>query len=105
MAACRVGVYWTANWMELGLTQGFRRSREGYSAQLTHADRDRLQLTGAPKIMLNAEQMRQFQDDSRSAPRAGAAPSSVGGVWHRGGRFALYNAFSDWADSLGQQAR
>ena len=77
MAACGVGVYWAANWMELGLTQWYRRTREGYSAQadapervfvrplrrdaraqLTHADRDRLQLTGAPKIMLNAEQMR-----------------------------------------------
>jgi len=62
------GVYRAANWMELGLTQGFRRTREGYSAeavapkrvfvrplrrdartQLTHPDRDRLQLTGAPK--------------------------------------------------------
>ena len=74
------GVYRAANWMELGLTQGYRRTREGYSArvdaapkrvfvrplcrdaraQLTHPDRDRLQLTGAPKIMLNAEQMRQL---------------------------------------------
>ena len=61
------GVYRAANWMELGLTQGYRRTREGYSAeadapkrifvrplrsdaraQLTHADRDRLQLRGAP---------------------------------------------------------
>src|SRR5258706_3419217 len=27
------GVYRAANWMELGLTQGYRRTREGYSAQ------------------------------------------------------------------------
>ena len=55
------GVYRAANWMELGLTQGYRRIREGYSAQsdgpkrvfvrplcrdaraqLTRPDRDRL---------------------------------------------------------------
>ena len=33
MAACGVGVYWAANWMELGLTQGYRRTREGYSGR------------------------------------------------------------------------
>ena len=72
--------------MELGLTQGYRRTKEGYSAladvppkrifvrplcrdaraQLTHPERDRFQLkcafnsctAGVPKIMLNAERMR-----------------------------------------------
>jgi len=71
------GVYRAANWIELGLTQGYRRTRAGYSAdadapkrvfvrplcrhpqrQLTHPNRDHLHLTGAPTIMLNAEQMR-----------------------------------------------
>ena len=71
------GVYRAANWLELGLSQGYRRTREGYSdeaaapkrifvrplcrdarARLTDPDRNRLQLTGAPRIMLNAEQMR-----------------------------------------------
>jgi len=81
------GVYRAANWMELGLTQGYRRTREGYSAQadvpkrvfvrplrrdaraqLTHADRDRLQLTGAPKIMLTAEQIRQLPQCFKTIP-------------------------------------
>ena len=71
------GVYRAANWIELGLSQGYRRTREGYSAEadapkrvfvrplcrdprarLTHADWPHRQLTGAPKIMLNAQQMR-----------------------------------------------
>src|SRR5712691_1898903 len=73
------GVYRAANWMELGLTQGYRRTREGYSAhadcskrvfvqplcrdarrQLIDPNRDHLQLKGVPKVMLNAEQMRQL---------------------------------------------
>jgi hypothetical protein len=126
------GVYRAANWMELGLTQGFRRTREGYSAQadgpkrifvrplcrdaraqLTRPDRDRLQLTGSPKIMLNAEQMRQLPqcfktipDPRRSQGRrhrlsvvlAIAAGATLCGM--RG-----YKAMSDWADALGQKAR
>jgi len=59
------GVYRAANWQELGLTQGYRRTREGYRAQadgpkrvfvrplcadaraqLTQPDRDRFPLTG-----------------------------------------------------------
>lgn len=95
------GVYRAANWMELGLTQGYRRTRAGYSAQadapkrvfvrplrrdaraqLTHADRNRLQLTGAPKIILNAEQMRQL-------PQPGEAPSSACGAGHRGGGYPV----------------
>ena len=59
------GVYRAANWLELGLTQGYRRTREGYSAQaeapkrvfvrplcrdvraqLTHPGREHLQLAG-----------------------------------------------------------
>ena len=70
------GVYRASNWLELGLTQGYRRTRDGYSADadapkrvfvrplcrnpqahLTHPDRTQLQLTGGPKIMLRAEQM------------------------------------------------
>ena len=73
------GVYRAANWMEVGLPEGYRRTREGYSAQadapkrvfvrplrrdaraqLTHPDQDRFQLTGVLKLMLKAEQMRQL---------------------------------------------
>ena len=126
------GVYRAANWIELGLTQGYRRIREGYSdeayapkrvfvrplcrdsrARLTHPDRERLQLTGAPKIMLNAEQMRSLPlcfttvtDPRRTHGRRHrlavvlgiAAGATLCGM--RG-----YKAISDWAESLGQKAR
>jgi len=126
------GVYRAANWMELGLTQGYRRTREGYSAeadapkrvfvrplcrdartQLTHPDRDRLQLRGAPKIMLNAEQMRKLPqcfktipDPRRSQGRRHRLPVVLGiaaGATLCGMRG--YKAISDWADALGQKAR
>jgi len=126
------GVYRAANWMELGLTQGYRRTREGYSAQadapkrvfvrplcrdaraqLTHPDRDRFQLTGVPKIMLNAEQMRllpqcfrTIPDPRRSQGRRHRLPAVLGiaaGAILCGMRG--YKAMSNWADGLGQQAR
>jgi hypothetical protein len=126
------GVYRAANWMELGLTQGYRRIQGGYSAQadgpkrvfvrplcrdaraqLTHPGRDRLQLTGAPKIMLNAEQMRMLPqcfkmipDPRRSQGRRHRLPVVLGiaaGATLCGMRG--YKAMSDWADALGQQAR
>ena len=126
------GVYRAANWMELGLTQGYRRTREGYSAeagtpkrifvrplrgdaraQLTRPDRDRLQLRGSPKIMLNAEQMRQLPQCFKTIPD----PRRSQGRRHRlsvvlgiaAGAILCgmrgYKAISDWADALGQQAR
>ena len=126
------GVYRAANWMELGLTQGYRRTRKGYSAQadapkrvfvrplcrdaraqLTHPDRDRLQLTGAPKIMLNAEQMRQLPQCFKTIPdprrsqgrrhRLSVVLGIAAGATLCGMRG--YKAMSDWADALGQQAR
>jgi hypothetical protein len=126
------GVYRAANWLDLGLTQGFRRTREGYSAaadapkrvfvrplcrdpqtELTHRDRDHLQLTGAAKIMLNAEQMRSLPqcfttipDPRRRQGRRHRLPVVLGiaaaailcGM--RG-----YKAIANWADGLGQAAR
>jgi len=126
------GVYRAANWLELGLTQGYRRTREGYSAQangpkrvfvrplrrdarrqLTDPNRDRLQLKGVPKIMLNAQQMRQLPpcfktitDPRRSQGRRHRLPVVLGiaaaatlcGM--RG-----FKAISNWADALGQKAR
>lgn len=71
------GAYRAANWHEPGLTRGYRRTREGYSAtaeapkrvfvrplcrdavaRLTHHDRARLGLAGVTKMQLNAQQMR-----------------------------------------------
>ena len=126
------GVYRAANWIELGLTQGYRRTREGYSneadapkrvfirplcrhpqAQLNHPNREHLQLTGVPKIMLNAEQMRSLPqcfmliaDPRRSQGRRHRLPVVLGiaaGATLCGMRG--YKAISDWADGLGQQAR
>lgn len=126
------GVYRAANWIELGLSQGYRRTREGYSdeaaapkrvfvrplcrdsrARLTHPDRKRLQLTGAPKIMLNAEQMRSLPqcftliaDPRRPQGRRHRLPVVLGiaaGAILCGMRG--YKAISDWADGLGQKAR
>jgi len=126
------GVYRAANWLELGLTLGYRRTREGYSddagapkrvfirplcrdarARLTHPDRERLQLTGAAKIMLNAEPMRslplcftQIADPRRAQGRRHRLPVVLGisaGATLCGMRG--YKAIANWADGLGQQAR
>ena len=126
------GVYRAANWIDLGLSLGYRRTKAGYSdeadapkrvfvrplcgdprAQLTDPDRDRFELTGAAKIMLNAQQMRSLPqcftliaDPRRRQGRrhrlpvvlAIAAAAILCGM--RG-----YKAISDWAEGLGQKAR
>ena len=126
------GVYRAANWIDLGLSQGYRRTREGYSneadaakrvfvrplyrdcrARLTHPDTKRLQLSGAPKIMLNAQQMRSLPlcfnaiaDPRRPQGRRHRLPVVLGiaaGAILCGMRG--YKAISDWADALGQKAR
>jgi hypothetical protein len=126
------GVYRAANWQELGLTQGYRRTREGYTAQaagpkrvfvrplcgdaraqLTQPNRDRFQLTGDSKIMLNAAQMRllphcfkSIPDPRRSQGKRHRLPTVLGisaGAILCGMRG--YKAISNWADNLGQQAR
>ena len=126
------GVYRAANWIELGLTQGYRRTRSGYSAdadapkrvfvrplcrhpqrQLTHPDRHHLHLTGASNIMLNAEQMRALPrcfmtiaDPRRPQGRRHRLPVVLGlaaGATLCGMRG--YKAISDWAQGLGPQAR
>jgi hypothetical protein len=126
------GVYRAANWTELGLTQGYRRTKGGYSnevdapkrvfvralcrdpqRQLTHPERQRLQLTGAPKIMLNAEQMRSLPqcfatiaDPRRAQGRRHRLPvvlAIAAGAILCGMRG--YKAISGWADALGQKAR
>ena len=126
------GVYRAANWIELGLTQGYRRTRAGYSAdadapkrvfvrplcrhpqqQLTHPDRQHLHLTGASNLMLNAIQMRQLPlcfrtiaDPRRAQGRRHRLPVVLGlaaGATLCGMRGD--KAISDWAQGLGQQAR
>jgi hypothetical protein len=126
------GVYRAANWIELGLTLGYRRTRDGYSndadapkrvfirplcrearTRLTHPDRERLQLTGATQIMLNAEQMRSLPqcftliaDPRRAQGRRHRLPVVLGicaGALLCGMRG--YKAIANWAEGLGQPAR
>ncbi|MDA8253487.1 MAG: DUF4338 domain-containing protein [Rhodospirillales bacterium] len=126
------GVYRAANWREPGLARGYRRTREGYSAapetpkrlfvrplcrnvraRLTHPDRRRLGLTGAPKMQLNAEQMRSLPlcfttipDPRRAQGRRHRLPvvlAIAAGAILCGMRG--YKAISHWADGLGQGAR
>ena len=126
------GVYRAANWIELGLTQGYRRVRNGYSAQastpkrvfvrplcrdarrqLNQPDPDRFHLTGGSKIMLNAEQMRllpqcfkMIADPRRSQGRRHPLSVVLGiaaGATLCGMRG--YKAIAEWAHALGQQAR
>ena len=126
------GVYRAANWLELGLTQGYRRTREGYSAvadapkrvfvralhrdpraHLTHPDRNHLQLTGAAKIMLNAQQMRSLPQcftsitDPRRAQgrrhRLAVVLAIAAGAILCGMRG--YKAIANWAGALSQPAR
>ncbi len=126
------GVYRASNWIELGLTKGYRRTRDGYSAQvdapkrvfvrplcrnpqmqLTQPSREQHQLTGAPNIMLNAEQMRMLpqcftiiSDPRRAQGRRHRLPVVLAiatGAILCGMRG--YKAISDWADALGQKAR
>lgn len=126
------GVYRAANWIELGLTQGYRRTRQGYSAQadapkrvfvralcrnpqtlLTLPDREHLQLTGAPKIMLSATHMRILPDFFNDIPD----PRRAQGRRHRlsvvlaiaAGAILCgmhgYKAIAGWAKDLSAQAR
>lgn len=131
------GVYRASNWIELGMTQGYRRRyavgrRADYSATadapkrvfvrplrrdartcLTDPDCHRLRLTGTPKIMLNAEQMRQLPQCFTTV----VDPRRAHGIRHRlpvvlgiavGATLCGmrgYKAISNWADALGQKAR
>jgi len=125
-------VYRAANWSELGLTRGYRRIREGYSAAaagpkrvfvralrpdaracLNAPERERMQLKGAANIMLNAAQMRSLPhcftaiaDPRRAQGRRHRLPVVLGiaaGAIVCGMRG--YKAIAEWAAALGQQAR
>lgn len=125
------GVYRAANWIDLGLTQGYRRVRQGYSDRPSTRKRvfvrllcrnARIQLKqpkhsfhrkGGPKIMLNAEQMRllpecfkTIADPRRSQGRRHPLSVVLGiaaGATLCGMRG--YKAIAQWAKALGQQAR
>jgi len=125
-------VYKAANWLYVGDTKGFRRSRKGYTAQ-THSPKmvfvkplqpdARVLLsrpileapyrTGGTRIMLNAQHMRSLPQFFADIPD----PRRVQGRRHRlstvlaiaAGAILCgmrgYRAISDWANSLGPKAR
>ena len=125
-------VYKAANWHYLGETKGYHRINQGYSSVAKspkmvfvrplhpHAQEllslpflDSAYCTGAPKIMLTANQMRSLPDFFTKIPD----PRTPQGRRHRlatvlaiaagatlCGMFG-YKAISDWAQSLGQKAR
>jgi len=125
-------VYRAANWSYLGLTRGYRRTRQGYSTQ-SHSPkkvfvkvlqtnarallaRPVLPLPyrqGVPKIMLSAQQMQSLPDffldipDPRRAQgRRHSLPTVLAiacGAILCGMRG--YKAMADWAQSLGPKAR
>lgn len=126
------GVYRASNWIDVGLTRGYRRTRAGYSAetdapkrvfvrplrrdarvQLTHPDRPHLPLTGGPTLMLTADQMRSLPlcfatiaDPRRRQGRRhrlSVVLSLAAGAFLCGMRG--YKATHDWAEALGQKAR
>jgi len=125
-------VYKAANWLHVGDTKGFRRTRKGYSAQVHSPkmvfvkplrpdaqvllSRPILQSpyrTGGAKMMLQAEQMQSLPHFFANIPD----PRRAQGRRHRlstvlaiaAGAILCgmrgYRAMSDWANSLGSKAR
>lgn len=126
------GVYRAANWLELGLTRGFRRTPGGYSdepgspkrvfvyplergaaARMNHPDRTALGLCGVPRMALSADQMRCLPacfDDIPDPRRAQGRRHRLAVVLALAAGASLcgmrgYQAMAEWAASLGQAAR
>lgn len=125
-------VYRAANWLYLGLTRGYRRTRQGYSNTVhspkkvfvrslqrnarTLLSKPVLPLPyrqGVPKMMLSAQQMRSLPsffidiaDPRRAQGRRHCLPTVLAiacGAILCGMRG--YKAIADWAQSLGPKAR
>jgi hypothetical protein len=125
-------IYKAANWIYVGNTKGFRRTRQGYSATaqspkmvfvkplISHAQAllsrpilESAYRTGGPKIMLSAQQMQSLPNFFKQIPD----PRRRQGQRHRLSTVLAiaagatlcgmhgYLAISDWAKSLGQKAR
>jgi Domain of unknown function (DUF4338)/DDE_Tnp_1-associated len=125
-------VYRAANWLYLGLTRGYSRTRQGYSNTVdspkkvfvkplqsdARAVLSQPLLTfpyrqGVPKIMLSAQQMRSLPDfftDIADPRRAQGRRHSLPTVLAIAAGAILcgmrgYKAIADWAQSLGPKAR
>ena len=125
-------IYKAANWIYVGNTKGFHRTRQGYSAK-AHSPKmvfvkplvsDAQALlsrpilkpdyrTGGSKIMISAQQMESLPDFFKDIPdprRAQGRRHSLSNVLAIAAGATLcgmrvYLAISDWAKSLGQKAR
>jgi hypothetical protein len=125
-------LYLASNWLYVGETRGFRRTRQGYSdsaqapkrvfvrplspqaeAVLSCPVLDPPYHNGAPKIMLSAERMRSlpgfFSDlpDPRSRHGRRHALPTVLAIAAAATLCGMrgYKAIAEWADDLGQKAR
>lgn len=125
-------IYRAANWVHVGETRGFRRTRQGYSpipqqpkqiyvrpldkhaqARLSHSFLDPIYNYGAPKIMLTADQMRtlpEFFSDIPDPRRKQGQRHSLPCILAIATAAVLcgmegYKAIGKWADDLGQKAR
>lgn len=125
-------VYRAANWLYLGLSRGYRRTRQGYSNTVHAAKKVFIKALqtdartvlsqpvlqhpygqGGPKIMLSAEQMRSLPDffiDIADPRRAQGQRHSLPTVLAIAAGAILcgmrgYKAIADWAQSLGPKAR
>lgn len=124
-------VYRAANWTELGLTKGYRRTREGYSsaahspkrvlayplvdearAKLSAALTDSSHRSGAPKMMISAQHMRalpaffgEIPDPRRRQGRRHRLPTvlAIATAAVLCGMRG-YKAIAGWAHSLGPKA-
>jgi hypothetical protein len=125
-------LYRAANWLYVGDTRGFRRTRQGYSdspqapkqvfvrplrvqaqALLSRSLLDPHYRNGAPKIMLSAERMRSLPGFFTAIPdprRRQGRRHSLATVLAIAAAATLcgmrgYKAIAEWADDLGQKAR
>jgi hypothetical protein len=125
-------VYRAANWDCVGLTRGYRRTREGYSARgespkrvfvhplrrdarvlLSRSLLDPRYHHGAPRMMLSADQMQRLPDFFNAIPdprraqgrrhRLAAVLAIAAGAILCGMRG--YKAMAEWANDLGPKAR
>lgn len=123
-------VYRAANWLDLGQSRGYRRTRTGYGpsspkqvfvkplqtdaqAVLSRPVLDPPYQRGVPKMLLTAEQMRSLPEFFNNIPdprrsqgrrhRLGTVLAIAAGACLCGMRG--YKAFADWAQSLGPKAR
>lgn len=131
-ARFRGTIYRAANWLALGHTRGFRRTRAGYSdvpeapkqvfvrplmadarAQLTQTVLDPTHRHGAPKMMISADHMQslpaffaEIPDPRRPQGRRHPLPAvlAIAAAATVCGMRG-YKAISQWAESLSQRAR